>query len=97
VKPELPIVNYRTQWSGVSEGLLESVTVTLEQAQLAFLRIISRETFLIGEFEFYYVLFVFLLFLIFHLNYIFHMKNNFHFFSSRNNSFLQHNNLMSFY
>jgi hypothetical protein len=50
VKPRLPIVNYRTQWSGVTEALLERVTVTLEQAQLAFMRIISRETFLIGEF-----------------------------------------------
>ena len=50
VKPLLPIVNYRTQWSGVTEALLESVTVTLDQAQLAFMRIISRETFLIGEF-----------------------------------------------
>ena len=48
VKPKLPITNYRTQWSGITEESLKNVTVTLEDAQLAFLRIVSKETFLIG-------------------------------------------------
>ena len=28
VKPRLPIINYRTQWSGITAQLLENVTVT---------------------------------------------------------------------
>ena len=48
VKPKLPITNYRTQWSGITADSLNGVTVTLEDAQLALLRIVSRETFLIG-------------------------------------------------
>lgn len=48
VKPRNRITNYLTKYSGITEELLESVTVTLEQAQIAFMRLISKETILIG-------------------------------------------------
>ena len=49
VRPSLPITDYRTQWSGITKELLECVTVTFPQAQLAFMRLIGAETFLIGD------------------------------------------------
>lgn len=59
VKPSSPITNYRTQWSGITEEILTGVTVTLQQAQLAFMRIVSKETFLIGMFLLCFLLAVF--------------------------------------
>ena len=67
VKPKLPITNYRTQWSGITEDSLKNVTVSFEDAQLAFLRIISSETYLIGESQLMF-LFLFLLFLLFSIH-----------------------------
>eukprot|EP01036_Dinobryon_divergens_P026750 gene26750-35432_t len=49
VKPSEPIVDYKTAYSGISEKDLADVTVTLEQARLAFLRLVSSETILIGH------------------------------------------------
>lgn len=49
VKPILPVLNYRTQYSGITEDLLSNVTVTLQQIQVAVLRLISCETILIGH------------------------------------------------
>ena len=50
VKPKNRIINYLTKYSGITEELLENVTVTLEQVQLAFMRLISKETYLIGTY-----------------------------------------------
>ena len=50
VKPKNRIINYLTKYSGITEDLLQSVTVSLEQAQVAFMRLISKETILIGMF-----------------------------------------------
>ena len=49
VKPKNRITNYLTKYSGMTEELLQSVTVTLEQAQIAFMRLIPKETILIGK------------------------------------------------
>ena len=63
VKPKNRIINYLTKYSGITEDLLENVTVTLEQVQLAFMRLISKETYLIGTYVRYRIsmLFLFLL------------------------------------
>lgn len=50
VKPKNRIINYLTKYSGITEELLENVTVTLEQVQLAFMRLISKGTYLIGTY-----------------------------------------------
>jgi hypothetical protein len=52
VKPKNRIINYLTKYSGMTEELLQSVTVTLEQAQIAFMRLISKETILIGMLQY---------------------------------------------
>ena len=49
VKPDLPIINYRSEYSGITSEILDSVTVTLKQVQVAFLRLISSDTILIGH------------------------------------------------
>jgi RNA exonuclease 1 len=46
---DTPIIDYRTVWSGISKKTLENVTVTQNQARLAFLRLVSSETILIGH------------------------------------------------
>lgn len=56
VKPKNRIINYLTKYSGITEDLLENVTVTLEQVQLAFMRLISKETYLIGTYVRTYVI-----------------------------------------
>ena len=49
VKPELPIVNYWTQFSGVTQESLRDVTVSFAQVRVALLRLISAETVLVGH------------------------------------------------
>jgi DNA polymerase III epsilon subunit-like protein len=49
VLPENPITDYKTQWSGITASMLEDVTVCFKQAQIAFLRLVSAETILIGH------------------------------------------------
>mmetsp|Transcript_10405 Transcript_10405/g.15652 ORF Transcript_10405/g.15652 Transcript_10405/m.15652 type:complete len:326 (-) Transcript_10405:4132-5109(-) len=49
VRPAEPILNYRTEFSGLTEKDLLPVTVTLQQVQLAVLRLVSSETILVGH------------------------------------------------
>lgn len=49
IQPDATITNYRTQWSGVTEENIKSVTVSIFQAQLAFMRIVSADTILVGH------------------------------------------------
>lgn len=49
VKPSNPIVDYVTDYSGISESHLVGVDVTLRQIQLACLRVISSDTILVGH------------------------------------------------
>jgi DNA polymerase III epsilon subunit-like protein len=49
IQPDNPITNHRTQWSGITEEKIKNVTVTLFQAQLAFMRIVSADTILVGH------------------------------------------------
>jgi DNA polymerase III epsilon subunit-like protein len=50
VQPELPIENYLTQYSGITEEILAtSNTLTFAQAQIAFLRIVSANTVVVGH------------------------------------------------
>ena len=49
IQPEAAITNHRTQWSGITEEKIKSVTVTLFQAQLAFMRIVNADTILVGH------------------------------------------------
>ena len=64
VKPKNRIINYLTKYSGITEDLLENVTVTLEQVQLAFMRLISKETYLIGKYVRYRISIIFLFLLL---------------------------------
>lgn len=49
VKPYARVVDYKEEFSGVNESLLEPVNVRLEQVQLALLSIISPSTLLAGH------------------------------------------------
>lgn len=49
VVPDEPIVDYRSQWSGITPQTLAGVTVTTRQARLAFLRLVTAETVLVGH------------------------------------------------
>lgn len=49
VLPRGQVLDYRTEFSGVSAATLQSVTTTFAQIQLALLRIITQETLLIGH------------------------------------------------
>jgi DNA polymerase III epsilon subunit-like protein len=51
VKPAARIIDYRTQYSGITESLLQDVNVTTEQALATFLRVVSADTVLVGKFE----------------------------------------------
>jgi DNA polymerase III epsilon subunit-like protein len=50
IQPDEPIIDYVTQYSGITEELLQTQpTLSQRQAQLAFLRIVSAETILCGH------------------------------------------------
>lgn len=49
VCPDTPILNYRTQWSGITPEIMSQVTIRLSQIQLFLLRLITTETVLIGH------------------------------------------------
>jgi RNA exonuclease 1 len=49
VKPANPIVNYATQYSGITEELLAPVTTTLEEVQRKLAEIIDYDTVLVGH------------------------------------------------
>lgn len=49
VKPDRPIINYRTAFSGITENLLSSVTTKLCQVQVALIRMISEDSILVGH------------------------------------------------
>jgi DNA polymerase III epsilon subunit-like protein len=50
VQPELPVVDYVTQYSGITSAILASPnTLTLQQARIAFLRIVTERTLVAGH------------------------------------------------
>jgi RNA exonuclease 1 len=49
VKPEEAITDYKTAFSGLTARDLEEVTVSLQQVRLALLRLVHRETVLVGH------------------------------------------------
>ena len=49
VRPSDPITNYRTQWSGITADIMDAVSHTLEEVQLAILRLVCKETILVGH------------------------------------------------
>ncbi|SCU79536.1 LADA_0B01354g1_1 [Lachancea dasiensis] len=49
VKPDVPITDYLTKYSGITEEKLQDVTTTLEDAQNAIIRLVSSGDVLIGH------------------------------------------------
>ncbi|KAF1932496.1 uncharacterized protein M421DRAFT_417214 [Didymella exigua CBS 183.55] len=49
VKPDVPIKDYLTQWSGITPAMLENVTTTLADIQNELLELITPHTILIGH------------------------------------------------
>lgn len=49
VKPDLPITNYFTQFSGITPEILENVTTTLSEVQQEILKLLTPSTVLIGH------------------------------------------------
>lgn len=49
VKPDLAIKDYLTQWSGITQAMLEDVTTTLADIQKELLEIVTPQTILVGH------------------------------------------------
>ena len=49
VKPEFPVLDYRTKYSGLSEEILEDVTTTLQDVQAALPSLLPSNSILIGH------------------------------------------------
>jgi DNA polymerase III epsilon subunit-like protein len=49
VKPDSPIVNYRTAYSGITSEMLKNVSIRLLQVQVLLLRLIVKNTIMIGH------------------------------------------------
>lgn len=49
VKPDVPIKDYLTQWSGITPAMLEDVTTTLPDVQKELLELITPRTILVGH------------------------------------------------
>ncbi|KAJ4312291.1 hypothetical protein N0V94_007519 [Neodidymelliopsis sp. IMI 364377] len=49
VKPDIPIKDYLTQWSGITPAMLEDVTTTLPDIQKELLELITPRTILVGH------------------------------------------------
>jgi RNA exonuclease 1 len=49
VKPDVPIKDYLTQWSGITPAMLENVTTTLADIQKELLELITSRTILVGH------------------------------------------------
>lgn len=49
VKPANPIVNYNTQYSGITAAMMKDVTTTLAEVQEEILGLVSAETILVGH------------------------------------------------
>jgi len=49
VKPYAEITDFRSQWSGITQELMNDCTVRLEQIQVAFLRLVHSDTVLVGH------------------------------------------------
>lgn len=49
VKPDVPIKDYLTQWSGITAAMLEHVTTTLSDIQQELLQLITPRTILVGH------------------------------------------------
>jgi RNA exonuclease 1 len=49
VKPYSPVIDYKEKYSGINASMLENVTIRLEQIQIAFLRLVTSNTILVGH------------------------------------------------
>ncbi|KAF0515863.1 ribonuclease H70 [Gigaspora margarita] len=49
VKPDLPIINYLTEFSGITEEILRDVTVTIKDVQTQISELVDKHTILVGH------------------------------------------------